>query len=99
MGLQIFAMAKESDGNKEDWTSYIDQKKLNAWMHVYYSKADDKARTENSLLGYTQLYDVTSFPTLYLLDKDKHIIAKKISYKLIDGILEQMHQVIYRIYN
>jgi len=33
------------------------------------------------------LYDVQSFPTLYLLDKDKRIIAKKLSFEQIDEIL------------
>ena len=35
-----------------------------------------------------QLYDVQSFPTLYLLDKDKRIVAKKLSFEQIDEILQ-----------
>jgi hypothetical protein len=56
---------------------------------VYYSKADDKARIDAGIPGYSQLYDVLSFPTLYLLDKDKHIIAKKLTYDQINEVLQQ----------
>jgi hypothetical protein len=35
------------------------------------------------------MFDVLSFPTIYLLDKDKNIIAKKIHYNQVDDILKQ----------
>lgn len=87
MGIKLFGMAKETEGTKEDWLSFIRKNNLNDWVHVYYSKADDQARVNSGVPGYSQLYDVQSFPTLYLLDKDKHIIAKKISYEQVDEIL------------
>lgn len=87
MGLKIFALAKETDGTKKDWTGFIDQYKLKDWTHVYYSKEDDQARVNSGTPSYSQLYDVQSFPTLYLLDKDKRIIAKKLSFEQIDEIL------------
>lgn len=76
VGLKPFALAKETDGSKKDWLNFIQQHKLNNWAHVYYSKEDDKKRTSSGIPGYSQLFDVQSFPTLYLLDKDKRIIAK-----------------------
>ena len=87
-GLKIFALAKETDGTKKDWTSFIEKNHLNDWVHVYYSKEDDKARTDANIPGYSQLYDVQSFPTLYLLDKDKRIIAKKLTFEQIDEMLQ-----------
>ncbi|HVG40817.1 MAG TPA: thioredoxin-like domain-containing protein [Chitinophagaceae bacterium] len=87
MGLKIFALAKETDGTKKTWTSFISEHKLKDWVHVYYSKADDKARVDAGIPGYSQLYDVQSFPTLYLLDKDKRIIAKKVTDAQVDEIL------------
>ena len=87
-GLKIFALAKETDGTKKDWTSFIEKNNLKDWVQVYYSKEDDKARTDANIPGYSQLYDVQSFPTLYLLDKDKRIIAKKITFEQIDEILQ-----------
>jgi hypothetical protein len=53
---------------------------------VYYSKADDKARIDAGIPGYSQLYDVLTFPTLYLLDKEKRIVAKKLTYQQIDDV-------------
>ncbi|OSZ81090.1 hypothetical protein CAP36_07590 [Chitinophagaceae bacterium IBVUCB2] len=87
-GLKIFAVAKETDAPKKDWMSFVNEYHLQEWAHVYYSKADDKARITAGIPGYSQLYDIQSFPTLYLLDKDKRIIAKKLSYQQIDEVLQ-----------
>jgi thiol-disulfide isomerase/thioredoxin len=88
-GVKVFALAKETDGNRNDWLNFIHQKHLEDWANVYYSKADEKARVDAGIPGYSQLYDVLSFPTLYLLDKDKRIIAKKLSFDQINDILQQ----------
>ncbi|HEY0732348.1 MAG TPA: thioredoxin-like domain-containing protein [Chitinophagaceae bacterium] len=88
LGLQPYALAKETEGTEKDWRNFIDKNGLSGWVHVYYSKAADKARIESGIPGYSQLFDVQSFPTLYLLDKDKRIIAKKITKEQIDEILE-----------
>ena len=87
-GLKIYAVAKETDGSKKDWLTFINEHKITDWTHVYYSKADDKARIDASMPGYSQLYDVQTFPTLYLLDKDKRIIAKKLTYQQLDEVLQ-----------
>ena len=86
-GMKLFALAKETDGNKQTWLSFINDHKLNDWVHVYYSKEQDKARIDAGIPGYSQLYDVQSFPTLYLLDKDKRIIGKKLTEGQVDEIL------------
>jgi len=88
VGLKIYAVAKETDGTKKDWLDFINAQHLVDWTHVYYSRADDKARINASIPGYSQLFDIQSFPTLYLLDKDKRIIAKKLSYQQMDEVLE-----------
>jgi len=87
MGLKFFGLARETDGKKSDWLNFIHSHHLNEWTHVYYSKEADDARTSAGVPGYSQLYDVQSFPTLYLLDKDKRIIAKKLTLEQIDEIL------------
>lgn len=88
MGLKPFALAKETEGTKKDWTTFIEKHQLNDWVHVYYSKEADKARTGAGIPSYSQLFDVQSFPTLYLLDKDKRIIAKKLTESQIDDFLQ-----------
>jgi hypothetical protein len=69
------------------WMQFIREYKLNNWTHVYYSREDDAARIGAGIPSYSQLYDVQTFPTLYLLDKDKRIIAKKLTIEQIDEIL------------
>lgn len=87
MGLRIFAVAKENDATQKDWTDFINKHQMNEWTHVFYSKAADKARIDAGIPGYSQLYDVQTFPTIYLLDKDKRIMAKKLSIEQIDEVL------------
>ncbi len=87
MGMKVFAMAKETDGNRNDWLKFIREHKLTDWINVYYSRAADKQRTDNNIPGYSQLYDAQVVPALYLLDKDKKIIAKKLTIEQIDEIL------------
>ncbi len=90
MGLKLFGLARETEGKKQDWHSFISDHQLNEWTHVYYSKAEDQARVNAGIPGYSQLYDVQSFPTLYLLDKNKNIIGKKLTVTQIDEILGHM---------
>jgi thiol-disulfide isomerase/thioredoxin len=87
-GVGIYAVAKETEGTRADWLRFITEKKIGHWSHVYYSKEAEKNRVEKNVPGYSQLYDVQSFPTLYLLDKDKRIVAKKLSYEQMDEIIQ-----------
>jgi hypothetical protein len=81
-------VAKETDGTTKDWLSFIGQHQLKGWDHVYYSKDANDARVKNNIPSYYQLYDVQVVPTLYLLDKNKSIIAKKIPFDQIDKVLD-----------
>ncbi|TAL49363.1 MAG: DUF5106 domain-containing protein [Chitinophagaceae bacterium] len=87
--VSIYAVSKESDGSKKDWLSFISNHHLEGWTHVYYSKADETARVSNNIPGYLQLYDIQTVPTLYLLDKEKRILAKKIPFEQINEVLQQ----------
>ena len=88
LGLKPYALAKETEGTRADWTQFINKYRLGSWVHVYYSKEADKKRTAAGIPSYSQLFDVQSFPTLYLLDADKRIIAKKITEQQVDEILQ-----------
>jgi thiol-disulfide isomerase/thioredoxin len=87
-GMKIYSIAKETDGTRNDWLKFIRDYKLESWTHVYYSKATEKDRIDKGIPGYSQLYDVQSFPTLYLLDKGKRIVAKKLSLEQIGEVLQ-----------
>lgn len=87
-GLKMYTVARETDGTKNDWLKFIREHKIGDWTNVYYSKAEEKSRIDAGIPGYSQLYDVQTFPTLYLLDKDKRIVAKKLSWEQIDEVLK-----------
>jgi thiol-disulfide isomerase/thioredoxin len=87
-GVTIFAVAKETDGTKKNWIDFIHQHHLEEWTHVYYSREEEKMRIDANVPGYSQLYDVQTFPTLYLLDKDKRIIAKKLTWEQVNEIMD-----------
>ena len=89
LGLKIYAVGRETDGTRADWLHFISQHHLEDWTHVYYSKAEENERIAKSTPGYSQLYDIQSFPTLYLLDSEKRIIAKKISFDQMNEVLMQ----------
>jgi hypothetical protein len=88
LSVRIYAIAKETDGTKKDWLNFINEHKLTGWEHVYNSKETNDARIKNNIPSYYQLYDVQVVPTLYLLDKNKSILAKKIPFDQIDKVLD-----------
>lgn len=92
-GLKVMAFAKETEGQKQDWLSFIkNHTTASDWVHVYSSKASEELRVKANTPSYGQLYDVQSFPTLYLLDKDKRIVAKKLGFEQIGEILEHLQK-------
>jgi thiol-disulfide isomerase/thioredoxin len=87
-GVKMFAIAKETTGSKKDWLSFVNDHHLQDWTNVYYSKEEEKSRVDANIPGYSQLYDVQTLPTVYLLDKDKRIVAKKLTWQQTDDIIQ-----------
>jgi hypothetical protein len=75
------------DGGREAWLQFIKDHNLTDWIHVYETKTQQEATEAAGKAGYRQLYDVYQTPILYLLDKDKRIIAKKLSYQQLDEVI------------
>jgi len=75
------------DGGQEAWLQFIKDHNLKDWIHVYETKAHQDSTEAAGQAGYRQLYDVYQTPILYLLDKDKRIVAKKLSYQQLDEVL------------
>lgn len=73
---------------KKKWTGYINEHKLTAWHHWYQSFEMRETERKKNIPNFRQNYDVYQTPTIYLLDKDKRIIAKKISPEQIQDFLE-----------
>ena len=85
-GVKIYAVLSENE--KPAWVKYIKEHNLGDWTHVYQTKEMEKAEADAQKPGFRQLYDVTQTPTLYLLDKEKRIIGKKLSWKQLDEFLQ-----------
>jgi thiol-disulfide isomerase/thioredoxin len=70
--------------NKKEWVDFVEEKKLAGWHHVWDPKNQSRFRFK---------YNIKTTPILYLLDKDKKIIAKKIDnttlIKLLDTLLKK----------
>lgn len=70
------------------WKKFIQEKGLNEWTHVYQTKAMEDADAAAQKAGYRQLYDITMTPTIFLLDKEKRIIGKKLTWSQLDDLLK-----------
>jgi len=69
------------------WKKFIVEKKLSGWTHAYQTKAAKDAEERAGVPNYRQLYDIFKTPTLYLLDKEKRIIAKQLSLEQFDDLI------------
>ena len=85
MGIKLLGVM--TDGGKDNWLAYIRDHKLVGWNHVYQSEAQHEEERNSGKAGYRQLYDVYQTPVLYLLDSEKRIVAKKLTYQQIDELI------------
>ena len=72
---------------KKEWTKYIRENKIADWTNVYQTKEMEAAIADSKKPGFRQLYDIKVTPTIYLLDKEKRIIGKKLT-------IEQLHELL-----
>lgn len=88
LGVKIFAV-NTNDGTYAEWLAFIKEHKLNGWYHCWQTKEGREAEEKKGVANFRQLYDVFQTPTMYLLDKDKRILAKKLSLEQYDGLIEK----------
>jgi len=81
-GVEVFAICTQTD--KVKWEKYIQDNKLD-WINGW-----DPQRTSN----FDYYYNVTATPGVYILDRNKKIIAKKLSVEDIGSFIDN-----YRKYN
>lgn len=81
LNLEVFAVS--SDQDLERWKKYIRDQKLN-WINVGGNTAN---------IDFFKIYDLYSTPVMFLLDKDKKILAKRISVADLDNFFEQYEKV------
>ncbi len=74
--MEVFAICTTKD--KEKWTRYIEENKL-TWINGW-----DPERSSH----FDYYYNVQSTPTIYILDKNKKIIAKKLAVEDIGSFID-----------
>jgi thiol-disulfide isomerase/thioredoxin len=91
--MKIYAVlspdGKDGEALKPEWQKFIDTHNLtDGWIHVYQTLKMQTDELAAQKPGYRQLYDVVMTPTIYLLDKDKRIIGKKLTILQLNDLLE-----------
>lgn len=79
LGVKIFAIYTQYD--KKEWTEFIEKKGLDVegWLNVW-----DGPYPHSRFRDY---YDIYSTPVIYILDKDKRIIGKRINVENIKDLI------------
>ncbi len=88
--VKIFAVLtpENKKDTKPEWLKFINEHNLSNWTHVYKTLAMEDADFAAQKPSFRQLYDITSTPTIYLLDKEKRIIGKKLTALQLHDLLE-----------
>jgi len=78
--LSVYAVYTMTD--KKEWTDFIDEHELNDWMNLW-----DPTQISDMKL----LYGVRTTPSLFLLDKDKKIVAKQLDVPGMKRLLKVLN--------
>ena len=87
-GVKIFAVNINAD-LLEQWNTYIEKEQLKDWIHVVPSSVVTGNYTKEDV-DFQTLYNVHQTPVLYLLDANKKMIAKKVSFEKYIDIIKKV---------
>ncbi len=85
-GVRIYSV-NVAEEKMDHWKKFISDHNMKTWINVYQPHAQKVAEEAKQEANYRQLYDVVQTPTVYLLDKDKHIIAKRLTIDQLDDVI------------
>ncbi len=77
-GIDVEVMAIYTQVKREPWEKFIEEKEITDWLNVY-----DKYQFTN----FRMLYNIFATPSIYLLDKNKKIIGKKLGAEQVEKFL------------
>jgi thiol-disulfide isomerase/thioredoxin len=71
------------------WKQFLSEKQISKdWIQAYQTKEARDAEQKAGAPNYRQLFDIFKTPTLYLLDKDKRIMAKQLTIEQFDALMD-----------
>lgn len=79
LGLGVFSVGTHAEDKHKAWVDFINEKKLD-WLNV----EDPEQKS-----GYKYLYDIYSTPVIYVLDKDKKIVAKRLGVEDLENFIRR----------
>ena len=82
--IKTFAVATEFDVS--EWKKFIKNQKTESWINVADISHDDEGNPLASS-DWRDKYDIYSTPVVYLLDKEKKIVAKRITHTQFADII------------
>jgi thiol-disulfide isomerase/thioredoxin len=100
LGVKIFAVLIDTVKTdvtkivpeKAHWMKYIREHHLNDWVNVYQTPEMKQEDVDAKRASFRQLYDVYQTPTIYLLDDQKKIIGKKLTWEQVDELINRKLQ-------
>lgn len=99
-GIEVFAV--EGELEDKEWKKYVKENNL-PWINVsdnpdLNTNAQkyivDLKLTDLNSLNFRQTFDLYSYPVMYVLDKDKKVIAKKIGAEQLKDFLEKYFKIL-----
>ncbi|MDC0204262.1 DUF5106 domain-containing protein [Flavobacteriales bacterium] len=87
--IKTFVVATEFD--KKEWKKFIKTQKTGDWLNVADINHDNEGNPVASS-DWRDKYDIYSTPVIYLLDKNKKILAKRITHKQVVEIISRLEE-------
>jgi thiol-disulfide isomerase/thioredoxin len=84
LDFEVFAVCR--DHNIHTWKRYINENNMTNWINV-----NGKA----SNIKYDDLWDVHSSPTIYVLDRKKRIVTKRVEVEQIEPFIRNWNMLYY----
>ena len=84
--IEVYAVQTEFD--KDLWKEFIIKQEIEDWINVCDIQKDPEGNPAASS-NWRDEYDIYSTPVIYLLDKDKKILAKRISHNQLAKIIKR----------
>jgi hypothetical protein len=101
--IEIFAVGKAVGDDFEKWKKFVRVNNLEfinvAVTNTLYTQALEDARrfvpkyTTLESLNYQQAYDIYATPKMWVLDKDKKIIAKSLTISQLEDLMDRLQNV------